>query len=60
MSFPHRGLHGEEHIGARVAVGHGKDIQGIDIRRVAFEPERARAKDPFQFRTIYLSKRRSC
>ena len=37
VELAHHGLEGERHVGARVAVGHGVDVQAVDVRLVEAE-----------------------
>ena len=49
-----RALHGEQHVGAGVAIGHGEDIEGVDGELMILQPGQAGLDQPLESLSIDL------
>jgi hypothetical protein len=47
-------LHSEEHVGARVTIGHGENVEGVDARLVIAQPQQAGFHQPLQALSIFI------
>ena len=54
LDFAPGALHGQEHIRAGVAIGHGENVEGIDARLVVAQPQQAGLHQPLQTLPVHI------